>query len=148
MQNMLRRFIFDLTKFIRMKYPEDLRYTKEHEWIRLHADGKTATVGITEFAQSELGDIVYVEVETIGETVKANGIFGTIEAVKTTSDLFMPLDAKVLKVNPKIVADGEDHPELVNAHPYGDGWIIEIHLSNPEQLNSLMTHEAYKALVE
>ena len=130
-----------------MNFPADLRYTKEHEWIRIHADGQTATVGITEFAQSELGDIVYVEVETLGETIKNGAIFGTIEAVKTTSDLFMPLDAKVLEVNPKITAAGADDPELVNSDPYGDGWIIKVLISDPHQLKGLLTHEEYKTLV-
>ncbi len=127
-----------------MNYPEDLRYTEDHEWIRLHEDGKTATIGITDFAQGELGEIVYVEVETVGETVGANQVFGTIEAVKTTSELFMPLTSKVLEVNPKITSPGEDHPELVNTHPYGDGWIVKVELSDPTQMNSLMTHSAYK----
>ena len=130
-----------------MNFPEDVRYTKEHEWIRLEANGETAIVGITDFAQSELGDIVYIEVETVGETLKAESVFGTIEAVKTTSDLFMPLDGKVLEVNHKIVSGGDDHPELVNSHPYGDGWIVKIQLTHPEKFHSLPTHGAYKELV-
>lgn len=147
MQIMLRRFIFDLTKKNKMNFPEDVRYTKEHEWIRLEENGEIAVVGITDFAQSELGDIVYIEVETVGETLKAESVFGTIEAVKTTSDLFMPLEGKVIEVNHKIISGGEDHPELVNSHPYGDGWIVKIQLTHPEKFNSLLTHTTYKELV-
>ena len=128
-----------------MKYPVDLKYTKEHEWIRV--EGDVAYVGITDFAQSELGDIVYVEVETIGETIKADEIFGTIEAVKTTSDLYMPLDAEVLEVNSKITSDGDDDPALVNSDPYGDGWIVKVKIQNIADLAGLLDATAYEALV-
>ena len=128
-----------------MKFPNDLKYTKEHEWIRV--EGDVAYVGITEFAQGELGDIVYVEVETVGDIVKADEIFGTIEAVKTTSDLYMPLDAEVLEVNPKITADGDDDPALVNSDPYGDGWIVKVKIQNMADLSKLMDAQEYEALV-
>ncbi len=128
-----------------MKFPVDLKYTKEHEWIRV--EGDVAYVGITDFAQSELGDIVYVEVETVGDTIKADEVFGTIEAVKTTSDLYMPVDAEVLEVNPKITADGDDDPALVNTDPYGDGWIVKIKILNPDALSKLLDAAAYEELV-
>ena len=128
-----------------MKFPNDLKYTKEHEWIRV--EGDVAYVGITEFAQGELGDIVYVEVETVGDIVKADEIFGTIEAVKTTSDLYMPLDAEVLEVNPKITADGDDDPALVNSDPYGDGWIVKVKIQNMADLSKLMDAQEYEDLV-
>lgn len=128
-----------------MTFPNELKYTSEHEWIRV--DGDVAYVGITDFAQGELGDIVYVEVETVGDTIKAGEIFGTIEAVKTTSDLYMPVDAEVLEVNPKITSDGDDDPALVNSDPYGDGWIVKIKILNPAELDSLMDSVAYEASV-
>lgn len=128
-----------------MTFPNELKYTSEHEWVRV--DGDVAYVGITDFAQSELGDIVYVEVETVGDTIKAGEIFGTIEAVKTTSDLYMPVDAEVLEVNPKITSDGDDDPALVNSDPYGDGWIVKIKILNPAALDSLMDSAAYEASV-
>jgi glycine cleavage system H protein len=121
-----------------MNFPADLKYTKEHEWVRL--EGDTATIGISDHAQSELGDIVYVEVETIGETVEADAIFGTVEAVKTTSDLYMPVTGEVLEFNQKL----EDEPELVNTDPYGDGWIIKIRVANIADLNNLLDAEAYQ----
>ena len=128
-----------------MKFPNDLKYTKEHEWIRV--EGDVAYVGITDFAQGELGDIVYVEVETVGDIVKADEIFGTIEAVKTTSDLYMPLDAEVLEVNPKITSDGDDDPALVNSDPYGDGWIVKVKIQNMADVAKLMDAQAYEDLV-
>ncbi len=128
-----------------MKFPNDLKYTKEHEWIRI--EGDVAYVGITDFAQGELGDIVYVEVETIGDVVKADEIFGTIEAVKTTSDLYMPIDAEVLEVNPKITSDGDDDPALVNSDPYGDGWIVKVKIQNLADVAKLMDAQAYEDLV-
>ena len=128
-----------------MTFPENLKYTKEHEWIRV--EGDEAYVGITEFAQSELGDIVYVEVETVGETIKAGDVFGTIEAVKTTSDLYMPVNAKVLEVNSKITSDGDDDPALVNSDPYGDGWIVKILIKDPEELAGLLNAAQYTSLV-
>jgi glycine cleavage system H protein len=128
-----------------MKFPSELKYTKEHEWVRI--EGDVAYVGITDFAQGELGDIVYVEVETVGDVVKAGDIFGTIEAVKTTSDLYMPIDAEVLEVNSKITSDGDDDPALVNSDPYGDGWIVKVKITNIESLASLMDAAAYEELV-
>ena len=128
-----------------MKFPKDLKYTKEHEWIRV--EGDVAYVGITDFAQGELGDIVYVEVETVGDVVKADEIFGTIEAVKTTSDLYMPIDAEVLEVNPKITSDGDDDPALVNSDPYGDGWIVKVKIQNMADVAKLMDAQAYEDLV-
>ena len=128
-----------------MKFPNDLKYTKEHEWIRI--EGDVAYVGITDFAQGELGDIVYVEVETVGDIVKADEIFGTIEAVKTTSDLYMPIDAEVLEVNPKITSDGDDDPALVNSDPYGDGWIVKVKIQNIADVAKLMDAQAYEDLV-
>lgn len=129
-----------------MKFPADLKYTKEHEWLRIE-NGDVAVIGITDFAQSELGDIVYVEVETVGDVVNKDEIFGTIEAVKTTSDLFMPVTGEVLEVNSKITAEGDDDPALVNSDPYGDGWIIKIKISDPAQLADLMDAEAYEKSV-
>lgn len=129
-----------------MNFPENLRYTKEHEWILDNGDG-TATVGITDFAQGELGDIVYVEVDTVGETVDQDVIFGTVEAVKTTSDLFMPVSGEVIEFNTALSSDGEDNPALINEDPYGKGWIIKVKLSQPDQLNALLTAEQYGELV-
>jgi glycine cleavage system H protein len=128
-----------------MNFPSELKYTEEHEWIRI--EGDEAYIGITDFAQSELGDIVYVEVETVGDTIKSGEIFGTIEAVKTTSDLFMPVSGTVLEVNSKITSDGDDSPELVNSDPYGDGWIVKIKITDPAQLADLMDAEMYKTKV-
>lgn len=108
-----------------MNFPDNLRYTKDHEWVKL--DGDTATVGITEFAQHELGDIVYVEIESVDKDLDAGAVFGTVEAVKTVSDLYLPLKGTVLEVNPKLGSS----PELVNTDPYGDGWMIKMKLSNP-----------------
>jgi glycine cleavage system H protein len=122
-----------------MNYPADLKYTKEHEWVRI--EGTTATIGISDHAQSELGDIVYVEVETVGETVDANDVFGTVEAVKTTSDLFMPIKGKVLEFNARLT----DEPELVNSDPYGDGWIIKMQILDMEDVAGLMDAAAYEA---
>ena len=122
-----------------MTFPSELKYTKEHEWVRV--EGDTATVGITDHAQGELGDIVYVEVETVGETVEANELFGTIEAVKTTSDLFMPITGEVLEVNARLT----DEPELVNSDPYGDGWIMKMKISNLADVDKLLDSVAYEA---
>jgi glycine cleavage system H protein len=124
-----------------MNIPAELKYTKDHEWIRI--EGDTATVGITDFAQGELGDIVYVEIETIGETVEQEAVFGTVEAVKTVSDLFMPLTGEVLELNSSL----EGQPELVNKDPYGDGWMVKIKIADPGQLSSLLDADAYKALI-
>lgn len=125
-----------------MNVPENLKYTKDHEWVKV--DGNEAYVGITDFAQSELGDIVFLEIETEGETLEKEEAFGTVEAVKTVSDLFMPISGKVLEVNPKL----EDAPETVNQDPYGDGWMIKISIDNPDELNDLMSAEEYKAQIE
>lgn len=121
-----------------MNIPENLKYTKEHEWVAL--DGDTATVGISDFAQRELGDIVYVEVDTEGEELDRDEVFGTVEAVKTVSDLFMPIAGEVLEFNEAL----EDEPELINKDPYGDGWIIKIKVTNPEEIADLLDAETYK----
>jgi glycine cleavage system H protein len=124
-----------------MNIPAELKYTKDHEWIKI--DGDIATVGITDFAQGELGDIVYVEVETVDETLDQEEVFGTVEAVKTVSDLFLPLTGEIIEFNDKL----EDEPELVNSDPYGDGWMIKMKISDPSQVESLLTADAYKELV-
>jgi glycine cleavage system H protein len=124
-----------------MSYPENLRYTKDHEWIRL--EGDTATIGITHFAQGELGDIVFVEVKTIGQELKAEAVFGTVEAVKTASDLYLPVAGTILEVNPALAAA----PELVNNDPYGEGWMIKLKVKNPADVQTLMDAPAYKNLI-
>lgn len=124
-----------------MNIPAELKYTKDHEWVRI--DGDTATIGITDFAQGELGDIVYVEIETVGETVDQEAVFGTVEAVKTVSDLFMPLAGEVLELNPSL----ESQPELVNKDPYGDGWMVKVKIADASQVASLLDADAYKALI-
>ncbi|HUQ66479.1 MAG TPA: glycine cleavage system protein GcvH [Flavitalea sp.] len=123
-----------------MNFPKHLRYTKDHEWINL--DGDIATIGITEFAQSELGDIVYVEIETAGKPLEAEAVFGTVEAVKTVSDLFLPVAGTITEVNPELAAT----PELVNTDPYGKGWMIKIKVNNPADVQELMDAEAYSAV--
>lgn len=125
-----------------MEFPAKLKYTEEHEWIRVE-DGNIAYVGITDYAQGELGEIVYVEVTALDEDLKANDIFGTVEAVKTTSDLYIPVSGKVLEFNDRL----ENEPELVNESPYGDGWIIKMELSDPSEVEKLMDAGAYEALV-
>jgi len=130
--------IFAQTDFS-MEFPADLKYTKDHEWIKV--DGDIATIGVTEFAQGELGDVVYVEVETIGETLGKEEVFGTIEAVKTVSDLFMPVSGEVLEVNAKL----DDDPELVNKDPYGEGWMAKIKVTDATELDDLLSAEEYKA---
>ncbi len=122
-----------------MNIPENLKYTKDHEWIKV--DGDEAVVGITDFAQGELGDIVFVEIETEGETLGKGDVFGTIEAVKTVSDMFIPVSGEVIEVNPKI----DDTPEIVNKDPYGDGWLIKVKMSDTSELDALLDAEAYKA---
>lgn len=124
-----------------MNIPADLKYTKDHEWVKI--EGDIATVGITDFAQSELGDIVYVEVETLDETLDAEEVFGTVEAVKTVSDLFLPLSGEIIAFNEKL----EDAPELVNSDPYNDGWMIQIKCSDMSQVDNLMSAEGYKTLI-
>jgi glycine cleavage system H protein len=125
-----------------MNFPENVKYTKDHEWILI--EGDTGTVGITEFAQNELGDIVFIEVETVGETMEREEAFGTIEAVKTVSDMFMPVSGEVSEFNESL----SDTPEKVNQDPYGEGWIIKIKLSKMEELDDLLDHNQYKELVE
>jgi len=122
-----------------MNIPENLKYTKDHEWLRV--EGEFAYVGITDFAQGELGDIVFIEIESLGESLKKEEVFGTIEAVKTVSDLFMPVSGEVLGVNPTI----EDKPELTNKDPYGQGWLIKIKLTNPSEVDKLLDAAGYKA---
>ncbi|MEL7586855.1 MAG: glycine cleavage system protein GcvH [Prolixibacteraceae bacterium] len=125
-----------------MNLPENLKYTKEHEWIRV--EGDDAVVGITDFAQGELGDIVFVEVETVGEDLETGETFGTVEAVKTVSDLFMPVGGEVLEFNTAL----EDNPELINKDPYGEGWMIRIRVTEAAQLDELMDAEAYQAMLQ
>lgn len=124
-----------------MNFPDNLRYTKDHEWIKL--EGNTATVGITEFAQSELGDIVYVDIDSKGKTLAAEAIFGTVEAVKTVSDLFLPLAGTITDVNPALA----NQPELVNTDPYGAGWMIKMTVDDPAAYDELMTAEDYRELI-
>jgi glycine cleavage system H protein len=124
-----------------MSYPAHLKYTKEHEWILI--EGNIAKIGITDFAQKELGDIVFLDINTIGKSVKQNEIFGTIEAVKTVSDLYMPMTGKVLSMNIALDAD----PQLVNSDPYGEGWMVEVEISDESELASLLSAEDYTAIV-
>lgn len=124
-----------------MSFPDNLRYTKDHEWIL--AEGNIATIGITYFAQGELGDIVYVDIYTIGQQLAAEAVFGSVEAVKTVNDLYLPVSGRILEKNPNL----DSNPELVNKDPYGEGWMIKIELSDPSELEGLMDHEAYRALV-
>lgn len=128
-----------------MNFPENLKYSKDHEWIRVEED--IAYIGITDFAQSELGELVFVEVETVGETLNIEDIFGTVEAVKTTSDLFMPLSGTILEFNPKLDENDGDEPGLINSDPYGDGWIIKMKLDNTSELDDLMDAVAYQNVV-
>ena len=125
-----------------MNIPEELKYTEEHEWVKI--EDNIATVGITDFAQGELGDIVYLEIDTLDSKIARNEVFGTVEAVKTVSDLFMPLGGKVIKTNPEL----EDKPELVNEDPYGEGWIIKIDISDISEISSLLSYQDYKNLVD
>ncbi|MBZ9631022.1 glycine cleavage system protein GcvH [Salegentibacter sp. LM13S] len=124
-----------------MNIPQDLKYTKDHEWIKV--EGDTATIGITDFAQSELGDIVYVEVETVDETLDKEEVFGTVEAVKTVSDLYLPLSGEIIEFNESL----EDEPEKVNSDPYGEGWMIKIKFSDESQLEDLLSADAYKEVL-
>jgi glycine cleavage system H protein len=125
-----------------MNIPANLKYTKDHEWVLINGD--EATIGITEFAQSELGDIVFVEIETIGETMEKEAVFGSIEAVKTVSDLFMPLTGEIILFNESL----ENNPELVNTDPYGEGWMIKVKYSNINELDALLDKIAYEALLK
>jgi glycine cleavage system H protein len=124
-----------------MNFPEQLHYTKEHEWISI--DGNVATIGITEFAQGELGDIIYIDIETIGKELGADAVFGTVEAVKTVSDLFLPVSGTITEKNSLL----DSQPELVNQDPYGDGWMIKMTVSDVSQLSGLLDVNAYKALI-
>ena len=125
-----------------MNIPTELKYTKDHEWLKI--DGEIATIGITDFAQQELGDIVYIEIESIGETLDAEEVFGTVEAVKTVSDLFMPLSGEVLEFNAAL----EDTPEFVNDDPYKSGWMIKVKIEDPSQISDLLDFDAYKQLIK
>ena len=129
-----------------MNFPDNLKYTSEHEWVRLE-DGHIAYVGITDFAQSELDELVYIEVETVGETLAKDEAFGTVEAVKTTSELFMPVSGEILAFNPALDESEGDDPTLVNNDPYGEGWIIKMKISDPSELEGLMDAAAYEKLV-
>ena len=124
-----------------MDIKENLKYTKDHEWVKL--EGNIATVGVTDFAQSELGDIVYVEVDTIDETLDKDEVFGTVEAVKTVSDLFLPMSGKIVKFNESL----SDSPESINDSPYDDGWIIKVEVSNPDEINQLLNNKDYSDLI-
>lgn len=124
-----------------MNVPDDLKYTEEHEWIRL--EGDEIVVGVSDFAQGELGDVVFIEIETEGEELSRGDTFGTIEAVKTVSDLYMPVDGQISQVNPAL----EDTPELVNSDPFGEGWMIRIKLSNPSQLDDLIPADQYRSMI-
>ena len=128
-----------------MNLPTDLKYTKEHEWVRI--EGGIATVGVTDYAQGELGELVYVEVETVDEELEKEDVFGTVEAVKTTSDLFMPLSGKITEFNSKLDESDGDDPTLINSDPYGEGWIIKIEISDESEIDDLMDAEVYKELV-
>ncbi len=124
-----------------MNFPADLKYTSDHEWVKL--EGNIATIGITDFAQRELGDIVYVDINTLGKEVNEHDVFGTVEAVKTVSDLFMPVTGKIMEINKKLDTD----PELVNSDPYGDGWMVKIEVANAADVEGLLSADAYKAQV-
>jgi glycine cleavage system H protein len=124
-----------------MNVPENLLYTKDHEWLRV--EGNFGYVGVTDFAQGELGDVVFIEIETVGETLKKEEVFGTIEAVKTVSDMFMPVGGEIIELNPKL----EQTPEVVNKDPYGNGWMVKIKISDPSEVKSLLSAEKYKALL-
>lgn len=124
-----------------MKIPDNLKYSKDHEWVRVEND--VAWIGITDYAQRELGDIVFVEVETVGETLDAGEIFGTVEAVKTVSDLFMPVSSEVLEFNESL----NDNPEMVNKDPYGDGWILKVKINNPDDISNLLSAAEYEQLI-
>ena len=124
-----------------MNFPENLKYTRDHEWLKV--DGNTGVVGITEFAQGELGDIVYIEVDTVGQDIESGQVFGTVEAVKTVSDLFMPVSGKIIEFN----KDLENQPEAVNKDPYGQGWMVKIEITDPSQIENLLSAEAYNSLV-
>ena len=124
-----------------MNFPTELKYTKDHEWVRVTGD--TAVVGITDYAQGELGDIVYVDIDTVGETIEKEKVFGTVEAVKTVSDLFMPISGEILEINSHL----ESQPEMVNKDPYGEGWMVKVKITNSSDLNELLTADQYRELI-
>ena len=128
-----------------MSTPKDLKYTEEHEWIRV--EGNTATIGITDFAQGELGDLVYIEVDTLEEELEQNDVFGTVEAVKTTSELFMPVSGKVVAFNSELDEDEGDNPAIINEDPYGEGWIVRIEMADSSELEGLLSSEAYEEII-
>ncbi len=128
-----------------MNIPDNLKYTEDHEWISV--EGDIATVGITDFAQSELGELVYVEVDTLGETVEKGDVFGTVEAVKTTSELFMPVSGEIIEFNKEIDEDEGDNPNIINEDPYGQGWIVKIKIAEPSEIEELLDHSAYEAVI-
>lgn len=128
-----------------MNIPADLKYTKEHEWVRV--EGNIGYIGITDFAQSELGELVYVEIDTIGEELAQDDVFGTVEAVKTTSELFMPLSGKILEFNEELDESKGDNPAAINEDPYGKGWIVKIEITNPSELDSLLNADQYEDLI-
>ncbi|MFP4047004.1 MAG: glycine cleavage system protein GcvH [Bacteroidales bacterium] len=125
-----------------MNIPENLKYTKDHEWVKV--EGNEVLIGITDYAQNELGDIVFIEIETEGETLEKEEVFGTVEAVKTVSDIYMPVSGEVTEVNPKL----EDSPEIVNKDPYGEGWLIKVKINNQSELDDLLSADKYKELIE
>jgi len=129
-------------KLSTMNFPPELKYTKDHEWLKL-IDDKTALIGITDYAQRELGDIVFIDISTVGKILKAEEVFGTVEAVKTVSDLFLPVEAKIIEINPAL----SNNPELVNNDPYGEGWMAKIEVNNAEEINNLLGAEAYEQMV-
>lgn len=129
-----------------MNHPENLKYTKEHEWVRVEGNG-IAVIGITDFAQSELGELVYIEVDTVGDSIGKDEVFGTVEAVKTTSDLFMPLSGEVLEFNSDLDESEGDNPGLINEDPYGGGWIVKIKISDESELEALMDHATYMSVI-
>jgi glycine cleavage system H protein len=136
-----RHEFLEYFKQYKMKIPEELKYTKDHEWVKI--EGDVATVGITDFAQSELGDIVYVDVDTLDETVEADEVFGSVEAVKTVSDLFMPVTGEIVEFNEEL----EDEPESVNTDPYGRGWMIKVKVSDVSEIENLLDAEGYKTII-
>ena len=129
-----------------MNHPENLKYTKEHEWVRVEEDG-VVVIGITDFAQSELGELVYVEVDTVGDSIDKDEVFGTVEAVKTTSDLFMPLSGEILEFNSDLDESEGDNPGLINEDPYEGGWIVKIKISDESELEALMDHATYMSVI-
>ncbi len=128
-----------------MNFPSNLKYTKEHEWLKI--DGEYAYIGITDFAQSELGEIVYVEVDTVGQTLNKDEVFGTVEAVKTTSDLFMPVSGEIVEFNPELDESENDNPGIINEDPYEAGWIVKVKLTNIEEVNDLLDVASYQDLI-